>query len=50
MRESELTTHPFCHVLDCGELGDNLATIWIVELVSTRVQRGSCLTPVRKAP
>ena len=28
----------FCLVLDCGEWSDNLATTWIVELVSTRVQ------------
>ena len=31
---------PFCLVLDCGEWDDNLVTTWIVELVSTRVQRG----------
>ena len=30
----------FCLVLDCGDCGDNLVTTWIVEPVSTRVQRG----------
>ena len=30
----------FCFVLDCGEWSDNLATTWIVELVSSLVQRG----------
>ena len=32
---------PFCLVVDCGD--ENLFTTWIVELVSTRVQRGRVL-------
>ena len=31
---------PCCLVLNCGEWGDNLATTWIEELVSTRVPGG----------